>query len=154
MKTLMMYFNPITINLKADEPRDINDSLGLMCRYLDLDKKEEESKCVIGATKRVDYNILLRFCIRHELVFRLDFKDMSLDITFTPVTDNIASDDEILEEEKILQEMKASKERNKIERVKKNKPVKASEVLKDIEPEATTDMSFLDDLDDFDDDDL
>lgn len=149
--------DPLTIKLNAVEPRDINDSLGLMCRYLKLDKKEEESKCVIGATKRVDYNILLRFCVRHELIFNLDFKEMSLAITLTPLTMNIASDEEILEEERILAEMKASKDRKKIENAKaKPKPKKASEVLKeipapDLKEEDTSFLDDLDDLDDFDD---
>ena len=107
-------FNPLTIKLKADEPRDINDSLGLLCRYLKLEKSVEESKCVIGKSKRVDYNILLRFCVRHELVFSLDFKTMELAVKFTPLTMNIASDDEILEEERILADMKASKDAHKI----------------------------------------
>lgn len=142
--------NPLTIKLKADEPRDINDSLGLLCRYLKLDKSVEESKCVIGNAKRVDYNILLRFCVRHELVFKIDFKTMDLAVTFTPLTMNIASDDEILEEERILAEMKASKDAHKIKKAKKEPVKKASEILNEIPvpEEKQDDMSFLDDIED------
>lgn len=119
---------PMEISLDAREPRDINYAFTMLCLYMDLKKPVEETKCVLNKTSRVDYNILLRFCERHDLVFNIDFKTMNLTILFTPVVIDITSDLKILEEENALKEIKANKEAEKIakEKMKLEKAEKSS----------------------------
>lgn len=80
-------------------PEDLAEAFGLLCSYLELDKKKEESACFKGRSKKVSYSVITTLCERHKLSVTLDFMLERIAVTFEPQTLDIKSHDEVIAEE-------------------------------------------------------
>lgn len=92
-----------------NSPEDISEAFGLLCSYLELDKKKEEAACFKGRSKKVTHDVIVNLSERHKLSVTIDFMLERIAVTFEPVTLDIKSHDEVIAEE----EQKAAEESKK-----------------------------------------